>query len=272
MTPAKKQPKPGKAKPKASPAPARAKKPPAPAKKTPKPSAAPKPAAKAEAPDPPARGGKGKKRPRPLSDRQLRFIQEYMVDMNGTAAYRRAGYQAQGKSAEVGACLLLRVPKVADEIARLRGETARKLEISREEALSEAWAIVKADPRDLMEYRRFACPACHPGGKDDDRRDPNPACESCHGDGRPNLIFKDSRKLSRQALALFAGIKVTKEGMEIKTHSKLDALDKVFRHLGMYDADKPPAANVSVAVGPVAGDLTSLPPAEAYMVMIQGRK
>lgn len=181
-----------------------------------------------------------------------RFIDEYLVDMNGTAAYQRAGYKAKPSSADANARRLLGNARIHAEIARRQAKTAEKLEISREEALAEAWNIVKADPNDLIEYRRFACSSCYGGSKDNDRRDPNPECPDCKGDGRGNVLIKDTRKLSPQARALYAGVKITKEGLEVKMHSKLDALEKVFKHLGLYMADK----KVEVS-GPNGGPITT---------------
>lgn len=107
----------------------------------------------------------------------------------------------------------------------------------------------------------------------DPRLAPHPDCPKCQGHGQGKTVIKDTRRLSRGAAALFAGIKETKDGMEIKMHSKMDALEKVFKHLGMYDADKPPAANVSVHVGPQDNAATAnLAPADAYLIMVQGAK
>lgn len=175
---------------------------------------------------------------KPLTAKVSRFIDEYLIDMNGSAAYKRAGYTATGNSAEVNARRLLRNAQVALEIARRQTKTAEKLEITREEALQAAWNIVKADARDLVEYRRFACPDCFGDAKGKETRDPRRDCEACAGDGHADILFKDTRKLSPQAAALYAGVKVTKEGIEVKMHSKLDALDKIFKHLGLYAADK----------------------------------
>ena len=258
---------------------------------------------------------------KPLNDRQSRFIDEYLIDFNATAAYKRAGYTATGNAAEVGAHQLLRNPKVAAEVARRKDATAQKLGITRESALQEAWDIVKADPRELVEHIVMCCRHCHGIGfafqwVDDDehqaaceqalrdheakldkrkpsepepvlklpsdvggygfdpRRSPHEDCPKCQGHGQGKTVIKDTRFLSQGARALFAGIKETKEGFEVKMHPKLDALEKVFKHLGMYDADKPPAANVSVHVGPDAGSKarTDLAPGDAYLIMIQGGK
>jgi phage terminase small subunit len=44
----------------------------------------------------------------------------------------------------------------------------------------------------------------------------------------------DTRKLSKTAARLYAGMKQTKEGLEVKMHSQDDALVNVGRHLGLF--------------------------------------
>jgi phage terminase small subunit len=222
------------------------------AKASKRPPAKSRPASKAQ---PPRRGKTDEGKPLPA--KVQRFIDEYLIDFNGSAAYKRAGYAATGNSAEVNARRLLRNAQVSLEIARRQAKSAEKLEISREEALQEAWNIVKADANELIEYRRFSCVECFNDGKPE-RRAPNPGCTACHGEGKPDVLVKDTRNLSPQAKALYAGVKITKDGLEVKMHSKLDALEKVFKHLGLYAADKPapPNVHVGVSVGGALHEMT----------------
>ena len=48
-------------------------------------------------------------------------------------------------------------------------------------------------------------------------------------------MYKDTSKISKAAASLFAGIKETKDGMEVKLHDKSSAMDKMFRHMGLYN-------------------------------------
>ncbi|OGA97130.1 MAG: hypothetical protein A3E79_00170 [Burkholderiales bacterium RIFCSPHIGHO2_12_FULL_61_11] len=73
------------------------------------------------------------------------------------------------------------------------------------------------------------------GGGFDLRRAPNPECPECGGEGKGRTVFKDTRNISAAAASLFAGVKETDKGLEIKLHPKGDSLDKVFRHLGLYN-------------------------------------
>jgi len=51
-----------------------------------------------------------------LTAKQQRFVAEYLIDLNATAAYKRAGYTAKGNAAEVTASQLLSNPKVAEAV------------------------------------------------------------------------------------------------------------------------------------------------------------
>lgn len=51
--------------------------------------------------------------------RQERFVAEYLIDLNKTAAYKRAGYRARGHAAEVNASRLSLRPAV-QRLIRLR--------------------------------------------------------------------------------------------------------------------------------------------------------
>jgi phage terminase small subunit len=62
--------------------------------------------------------------------RRERFIEEYLVDGNGTAAAVRAGYARAG--AHVTASRLLRDPKVAEAVAAGHAEKRAELKIDRQ--------------------------------------------------------------------------------------------------------------------------------------------
>ena len=68
-------------------------------------------------------------------------------------------------------------------------------------------------------------------------RPAHPDCPDCMGAGKLHPVFNDTRHFSPAAAALYAGIKVTKDGIEVKVHSKLDAIEKLNRILGAYELD-----------------------------------
>lgn len=63
---------------------------------------------------------------------------------------------------------------------------------------------------------------------------PHPKCPKCRGEGTPDVYAHDTRHLKGNARLLYAGVKVTQSGFEMKVHDQMAALDKVARHLGMY--------------------------------------
>lgn len=213
----------------------------------------------------------------PITPSEERFVEEYLIDLNGTQAYLRAYPGAQANSARVQASRLLADPNVAEAIAAAKAIRSQKTGITAEVALEHVWGIATADVRELVEHRIGCCRYCWGDGyryqrtaaeferaendlakanekaiengkpvQDfdpqggvgyDKRRAPNRDCPECFGEGVGRTIFKDTSKLSPGAAALYAGVKETKDGLEVKLHSKVEALEKTFKHLGLYEKD-----------------------------------
>jgi phage terminase small subunit len=85
-----------------------------------------------------------------LSDKHQRFVAEYLIDQNASAAYKRAGYKAKGNSAEVNAARLLRNAQIRAAIAAGTAKTLAKLELTAERVLQEVARIAFFDPRKLF--------------------------------------------------------------------------------------------------------------------------
>jgi len=85
-----------------------------------------------------------------LTSKQERFIQEYLIDLNATAAYQRAGYKATGDVAAAAASRLLSNVKVQDRIQRAQIQYAKRTEVTAENILRELGRIAFSDPRRLF--------------------------------------------------------------------------------------------------------------------------
>jgi hypothetical protein len=70
-----------------------------------------------------------------LTLKQQRFANEYCVDLNATAAYRRAGYNAEGNAAEACASRLLSNAQVQQAIQEKEKIAAKRLEVNTENVL-----------------------------------------------------------------------------------------------------------------------------------------
>jgi phage terminase small subunit len=222
-----------------------------------------------------------------LTFREQRFVDEYFVDPNGTKAAITAGFSP--KAAHVQASKLLKLPKIQAALERRRVAAQRINALTVSDLLEELQLIVKADPRDLMEYYRGSCRYCHgmghqyqrtpaeyardlqaylatPEGKKDPaglgfptlggvgfrkRAHPNPECPECEGEGVGYSFVKDTRYLPRAAARLFAGIKETKEGLEIKTRKVDKLVELAMKNLGML-AEKAEGSEEDANPVPVA--------------------
>lgn len=203
-----------------------------------------------------------------LEPRQQRFVEEYLIDLNATQAAIRAGYSERTAN-EQGARLLANV-SVRSAISEAQKERSERTGITADLALKEVWSIATADPRELVQVKVGCCRHCYGEGHkyqrtvgemnaDREKHDaagkdmadfdeqggigfnpllqPNPECTECGGDGQPRTVLTDTRYLTPAAQALYAGAKQTKYGIEVQMHSKLDAMEKVFKHLGLYKED-----------------------------------
>jgi len=70
--------------------------------------------------------------PKKLNRRQEEFVRHYLLDLNASAAYVRAGFRARGNSAEVSAARLLRNAQVAEAIERAMAERSERTKIDAE--------------------------------------------------------------------------------------------------------------------------------------------
>lgn len=199
------------------------------------------------------------------------FAREYVRDGNATAAYCRAGYSENG--AHKLASRLMANEGIRDRIAELQAEIAEATKLDVEKVVQRLTDIATADPNELVSIRTTACRHCHGidhayqwrtehelqraitawGSLPQAKRDitpmpdpaggfgysrklaPNPDCPECDGDGIEDIKLKDTTRLSPAALALYAGAKRTKEGLEVKMADQSAALDAVAKHLGVFE-------------------------------------
>lgn len=203
-----------------------------------------------------------------LTDKQQRFVDEYLVDLNATQAAIRAGYSAD-TAGSIGHENLQK-PEIVLAIAEARKAQQERTQITADRVVMELGLIAFADARELAEVKTGCCRHCWgegfrfqrtlseynldredwlEKGKDpmlfeekggigyDSLKLPHPECPECGGDGRARVVLKDTRRLSPQALALYAGAKMGKYGVEVMFHSKMDAVEKLAKHLGIYEKD-----------------------------------
>ncbi|MBB6559594.1 hypothetical protein HNP48_002261 [Acidovorax soli] len=203
-----------------------------------------------------------------LTPRQQRFVDEYLIDLNGTQAAIRAGYSA--RTANEQAAQLLAKLSIQTAIAAAMKAQQERTQISADKVVLGLWNIFSADARELVQVQVGCCRHCWGEGHryqrtlseyNHDReqfresgkpqedweeqggvgysplRDAHPMCPECHGDGCPRVVLGDTRRLSPATAALYAGAKHGKHGIEVQMHSRLDAAEKLMKHLGAYERD-----------------------------------
>ncbi len=103
----------------------------------------------------------------------------------------------------------------------------------------EERAKLLKDSGDVVDIGEFSS---HENDWYDKRREPNPECPECFGEGIGEVYFGDTRKLSKAAKALYGGVKQSKAGIEIVIANREKVIDQLARVLGMFK-DKEPANN-----------------------------
>lgn len=141
-----------------------------------------------------------------LSEKQRRFVREYLQDCNATQAAIRAGYSP--KSANVNGPRMLVNAGVAAEISRQQAEKVKQLDISADRVLKEVARIAFSDMRDYVEVTAKGVRAKPMDELTDDQA-------AAVAEVRDVIVGK--RRTTR-----------------IKLHDKLAALEKLSRHLGLY--------------------------------------
>lgn len=174
----------------------------------------------------------------PFSPPVRAFIEEYLKSLNGTAAYRLVHPDSAVNTAATEAWRILRKPEVRAFIEAERKKLTEVYGMSKEDLVADLVAIVRADPSELMQVRHVACELCWGGdGKGGAWVEPEPDCETCGGIGKLRTWFADTRHLAPSVRALFAGVKVTKEGLQLLLESKDSAREKLAKILGAYELD-----------------------------------
>jgi len=82
-----------------------------------------------------------------LSPMHERFAHEYVIDLNATQAYIRAGYKARGQSAASAAERLLRNVEVQLLISALQRDRLQGMELTQERVLREVARLAFSDIR-----------------------------------------------------------------------------------------------------------------------------
>lgn len=162
-----------------------------------------------------------------LTDKQKRFVQEYLIDLNATQAYIRAGYKV--KSEDVAAVMgsrLLRNDNVRLKLNQAMQKREERTEITQDIVLKELFKVAFANGSD------FAKVTTKPVIK----KVENPST----GEWEEKEVLQqfvermDTDTLPEDKKAAIACIKEGKFGIEVQSCDKVKALELIGKHLGMF--------------------------------------
>lgn len=155
---------------------------------------------------------------RRLTEKQKRFIEEFLIDLNATRAAIRAGYSANTASSK--GFTLLQDDLISAAIAKAKAERSRRTGISQDRVIRELARIAFVKITDIVDVNEATV-------LDDASDDDRAAIESIR-----------VKKIPTQS-----GIGIERE---VKVSSKIRALELLGKHLGMWD-DRA-SVNVSVPI------------------------
>lgn len=161
-----------------------------------------------------------------LTAKQQRFCDEYLIDLNATQAAIRAGYSK--KRASEQAYQLLQKTTVRNHIAELQKKREERTEITQDSVLHEIALIAFAKASDyakvvekdaMVEVEGNMIPVLDENGNPVKYRTVEP------------ILTDELTEEQKKAIAV---IKKGRDGFEIKPYSKIQALELLGRHLGMF--------------------------------------
>ncbi len=86
-----------------------------------------------------------------MTPKQEAFVREYLIDLNATAAYKRAGYVAKGHAAEANAERLLRNDEVRKAVAAEQQARAERTKVDADWVLKRLHSEAVANLADLYD-------------------------------------------------------------------------------------------------------------------------
>ena len=149
-----------------------------------------------------------------LNVKQARFVEEYLLDLNGTQAAIRAGYSA--KTANVHASRLLTNASIQKRIAEQQHKRSSRLGITQDRVLLEIARLAFSDPRKAF--------------------DKNNNLLNVHD--WPDEVAASISSIKVNEIKNQDGEIITTT-KEVKFWDKSKNLDMAARHLGMYGEKQP---------------------------------
>ena len=162
-----------------------------------------------------------------MNERQMRFVDEYLIDLNCEAAAIRAGYSP--KYARGNAHKLVAISCIQEQIQKRMADRVERTEITQDKVLRELAIIAFANAADYARVVEKEATI---------KLDDGDEVRVLDDEGKPVMyrtvepILTDSLTVDQQrALAV---IKKGRDGFEVRPYDKVRALELLGKHIGMF--------------------------------------
>lgn len=160
-----------------------------------------------------------------MTNKQRRFCEEYIIDLNASHAAIQAGYSKStankkapgwvGKSREDSTC-----PEIFDYIQKLMAERSQRTAITADRVLKELGVIAFARIDDYVTIDTKEVQRTRNRKKVTEKQ--------------TILNMKPMEVIDKEKIPAIASIKYGTRGIEFRLHDKQKALEDLGRHLGMF--------------------------------------
>lgn len=176
-----------------------------------------------------------------VTDRQVIFANEYLIDLNGTRAYKEAyPHVKNDNTAAAAAARLMNVPEIKEYIDERIKDRLERIEVTQDDVIQELAAVAFANGSEYAKVVTKPVMMKTPDG------DYVPALDSEGNQMYYQAVeITETDELSRRQIKAISGIKQGKNGIELTTYDKVKALELLGRHLGMFKDKVEVSGNVN---------------------------
>lgn len=175
-----------------------------------------------------------------MTDRQVIFANEYLIDLNGTRAYKEAYPHVKNDNTAAAAARLMNVPEIKEYIDERIKDRLERIEVTQDDVIQELAAVAFANGSEYAKVVTKPVMMKTPDG------DYVPALDSEGNQMYYQAVeITETDELSRRQIKAISGIKQGKNGIELTTYDKVKALELLGRHLGMFKDKVEVSGNVN---------------------------